>query len=139
MAKIDWMGVEDIKKAEKDGVTGAEEAFKRGIDNPRRNPIEAAVAAINKGIWEKNFREGVAKWVKKMQSITIEQWRAAALAAASTYADRAGGVGSEHWGAYYENGKSTIEAATAKFLASSKGKSDMQTFWADLHKLKEVV
>ncbi len=138
MAKCDWMTPADLAAAYKEGINNCGDAFNEGINNPRQNPIEAAIAAINAGIWERETKANVDKWAKKLSAITLEQWKAAAAAAAATYAERAATVGSAEYEKYYAKAKPVIEAAVAKFLKSQKTNNDILEFWKDLQKLREL-
>jgi len=136
MSKCDWMTADDVKQSYESGISGCGVAFQSGVQTPRQNPMEGAIAAINAGIWEKNTRAGVDKWAKKLSSITLEQWKSAAVASAAMYAEQAVGKGSVNYEKYFNKAKSIIEAAAAKFVKSQKTDADLIAFWQDMGKLK---
>lgn len=138
MAKCNWLNEGDVRDAYINGIQNAEAAFDDGIDNPRRNPIEAAVAAINAGIWKKNFQNGVDKWANALRNVSLDQWKKAALAAAATYADRASTVGVDHWGSYYTKAESTIKAASQELVNSKQDRDAWIQFFKKMGALKEI-
>lgn len=138
MSKTDWLTAEDLKKSMKDGIADARDTFVFGVDNPRRDTIAAAIEAIKTGIWEKNFKERVAKWERKLQLISLEDWKKATIAAASMYASRAADIGTRKWQEYYTNAKKIIEDAVEKYLKSKKEKADLIEFWKDMQKLRDI-
>jgi len=57
----------------------ADKDYRWGVEHPERNPIEAALAANDKRI--ARIKESLDKktWEKKMEKLTIEDWRKPAL------------------------------------------------------------
>jgi len=138
MVKIDWLTETDIKENMKNGIKNAKSAHEYGINNPRRNPIEAAVEAIKSGIWEKNFKAAVDDWVKELGKLTLEDWKKVSISAAVMYADKASSIGAENWGKYYEKAKSVIETAAAELVKSPQGKEDFIKFYEAMGKLSDI-
>ena len=138
MAKCDWMTETDVKDAMVRGINNASAAHTFGVNYPRQDPIQSAISAIQKGIWEKNFKDSIGKWEKKLAMVTIEEWKAATTAAASMYAEKASTIGAEEWGKYYDKAKSVIESAATEYVKSDKKKENMIKFWTDMQKLKNL-
>lgn len=138
MVKVEYITEADIKESMKKGINGAKEAFEFGVSNPRRNPIEAAIAAINAGIWERNFRTGIDLWVKNLGKVTLEQWKSAAAKSSAIYADRAREIGAKNWEEYYTKAKTTIETAASELVKSPQSKEDFIKFYTAMSKLSEI-
>ena len=137
MAKVDYMSASDVTAAYKDGINNCGKNFAEGVANPRQNPIQAAIKAINAGIWEKNFRASIEKWAKNTAAVSLNEWVSAAVAAAGIYQSGATGVGTTNYKAYYGRVKSAAEGIYKTFNESGKTQADYTAMWAAINKAAE--
>lgn len=49
--------------------------YRKGVENPKRNPIEAALAKKEK--WKANMMKAIQedRWAKTMSKLTLDDWR----------------------------------------------------------------
>lgn len=134
MVKAEYITPIELGEKVKTRISDARKSFEDGVRNPRRDPIQAAIDAINSGKWEKNFKAGIAKWVKNLSAVTLEDWKALSKASASFWAENAAGVGAERWGEWYTKAQPIIDGASKKMIGTNMTKEDWMAFFAEMQK-----
>lgn len=121
MVDVKVRSVADSRARYETRATGATDWYRKGVENPRRNPMEAASAAFEDWKARMTSLETHEKWKRNVDATSQSDWQEPTLELGAARYGPGVRFGADKWEKFYSAFKPELESILSEVLAMSAG------------------